>query len=147
MSFTTAFVISRSFVLFDTSFCDAFDDVLMWRCPFSFQEDHPQPLFHLFSVVSNKQNIFTTKYCIVCLSIIRRRDSNWWPSDYESPPLTTRPLVLRRRLLPLCLYAWVNPAGHRSVWLDWAFYWTLGNFSKSLATIYLPESPKFIGIF
>ena len=34
-----------------------------------------------------------------------------------------------------------------AVWPDWAIYWTLGNFSKPLATIILPKSPTFIGIF
>ena len=33
------------------------------------------------------------------------------------------------------------------VWPDWAIYWTLGNFSKPLATINLPKSPKLLGIF
>ena len=34
-----------------------------------------------------------------------------------------------------------------SVWPDWAYYWTLGNFLKTLATINLPKSPTFKGIF
>ena len=34
-----------------------------------------------------------------------------------------------------------------SVGPDWAIYWTLGNFSKPLATIYLPKSPTFLGNF
>ena len=29
----------------------------------------------------------------------------------------------------------------------WAIYWTLGNFSKPLATIYFFKSPTFLGIF
>ena len=33
------------------------------------------------------------------------------------------------------------------VWPDWAIYWTLGYFSKPLATIYLPKSPTFLGNF
>ena len=33
------------------------------------------------------------------------------------------------------------------VWQDWATYWTLGNFSKPLATINLPKSPTFLGNF
>ena len=35
----------------------------------------------------------------------------------------------------------------RVVWTDRAIYWTLGNFSKPLATINLPESPTFLGNF
>ena len=34
-----------------------------------------------------------------------------------------------------------------SVWPDWAIYWTLGNFSKDLATIILPKSDTFLGNF
>ena len=33
------------------------------------------------------------------------------------------------------------------VWPDWAIYWTLGNFLKSLATINLPKSLTFLGNF
>ena len=33
------------------------------------------------------------------------------------------------------------------VWPDWAIYCTLGNFSKSFATINLPKSPTFLGNF
>ena len=33
------------------------------------------------------------------------------------------------------------------VWPDWAIYWTLGNFSKPLATINLPKSLTFLGNF
>ena len=36
---------------------------------------------------------------------------------------------------------------HEPVWPDWAIYWTLGNFLKPLATIILPKSPTFLGIF
>ena len=35
----------------------------------------------------------------------------------------------------------------RSVWPDWAIYWTLGNFSKLLALINLSRSPTFLGNF
>ena len=40
-----------------------------------------------------------------------------------------------------------RPFVHSSeaVWPDWAIYWTLGNFSKSAATISLPKSPTFLG--
>ena len=37
--------------------------------------------------------------------------------------------------------------GLSSVWPDWAIYWTLGKFSKPLATINLPKSPTFLGNF
>ena len=33
------------------------------------------------------------------------------------------------------------------MWPDWTIYWTLGNFSKSVATISLPKSPTFLGNF
>ena len=34
-----------------------------------------------------------------------------------------------------------------TVWPDWAIYWTLGNFSKPIATINLPKSPTLLGNF
>ena len=37
--------------------------------------------------------------------------------------------------------------GSVAVWPDWAIYWTLGNFSKTLASIILPKSPTFLGYF
>ena len=33
------------------------------------------------------------------------------------------------------------------VWPEWAIYWTLGNFSKPLATINLPKHLTFLGNF
>ena len=33
------------------------------------------------------------------------------------------------------------------VWPKWVIYWTLGNFSKPVATISLPKSPTFLGNF
>ena len=33
------------------------------------------------------------------------------------------------------------------VWPDWVIYWTMGNFSKLLATTYLPKSLTFSGNF
>ena len=35
----------------------------------------------------------------------------------------------------------------RAVWPDLPIYWTLGNFSKTLATISLPKTPTFLGNF
>ena len=50
----------------------------------------PRPLFRLFS--SFQTNQFLQQINVKkCSSSIRRRDSNSQPSDYESPPLTTRP--------------------------------------------------------
>ena len=50
----------------------------------------PWPLFHLFSVFSNKhQYNFTTNQCEQWPSSIQCWDSNPWPSEYESHPLTT----------------------------------------------------------
>ena len=54
--------------------------------------DHPRSLFQIFSVFSNK---------LMCNSILRQ-DSNSRPSDYESPPLTTRPGLPPN----LLLYLW-----------------------------------------
>ena len=38
-------------------------------------------------------------------------------------------------------------AAPSAVWPDWAIYWTLGHFLKPMATINLPKSHKFLGIF
>ena len=38
---------------------------------------------------------------------------------------------------------WLRNSRSPSVWPDWVIYWTLGNFSKPLATIILPKSPTF----
>ena len=40
-----------------------------------------------------------------------------------------------------------NEKATQSVWPDWAIYWTLGNFSKPVATISLPKSPTLLGNF
>ena len=37
--------------------------------------------------------------------------------------------------------------GSRSVWPDWAIYWTLGNFLKPLATVELSQSHTFLDNF
>ena len=51
-----------------------------------------RPLFHLFSVFSNKQCKFLHQmYVKKCPSSIWHRDSNPRPQERESPPLTTRP--------------------------------------------------------
>ena len=34
-----------------------------------------------------------------------------------------------------------------TVWPDWAIYWTLGTFSKPLASINLPKAPTFLANF
>ena len=44
--------------------------------------------------------------------------------------------------LSLCTELTRGPVGP-----DWAIYWTLGNFSKSVATINLSKSPTFLGNF
>ena len=51
----------------------------------------PRPLFHLFSVFSNKQHNFSTNQCETCPSIIKCQDSNPQPLEHESSPITTRP--------------------------------------------------------
>ena len=37
--------------------------------------------------------------------------------------------------------------GRPAVWPDWAIFWTLGHFLKSLAAINLPNSLTFLGNF
>ena len=41
----------------------------------------------------------------------------------------------------------MDQVGCLSVRPDWAFYWTLGNFLKPLASITLPKSATFLGNF
>ena len=57
----------------------------------------PWPLFHLFSVFSNKQNNFYNKsmYKMSCPSSIWHRDSSPQPLENESSPITTRPGVIK----------------------------------------------------
>ena len=63
----------------------------------------PRPLFHLF--LSFQINVKK------CPSSIRRRDSNSHPSDYESPPLTTRPGLPPLLLSLLCTFRVDNKLG------------------------------------
>ena len=49
--------------------------------------------------------------------------------------------------LSLSLCHMYSPSYSHSVRPDWAIYWTLGNFSKPLATINLPNSLTFLGNF
>ena len=51
----------------------------------------PRPLFCLFLSFQTNNTILTTNKCKKCPSSIQRQDSNSQPSDYKSPPLTTRP--------------------------------------------------------
>ena len=52
---------------------------------------HLRPLFRLFLSFQTNFTIFTTNKCEKCPSSIRCWDSNPRPSEYESPPITTRP--------------------------------------------------------
>ena len=63
-----------------------------------------RPLFHLFSFFQTNITILTTNQCEKCPSSIRRQDSNSQPSDYESPPLTTRPGLPPAVLFCLAMY-------------------------------------------
>ena len=57
-----------------------------------FKMGQPRPLFHLFSVFSNKHYKFLQQiYVKKCPSSKWYRDSNPQPSVRESPPITTRP--------------------------------------------------------
>ena len=57
-----------------------------------FSINGPTPAYFLFfSIFSIKNQNFYKKSCEYCPSNIRHQDSNSQPTDYESPPLTTRP--------------------------------------------------------
>ena len=53
--------------------------------------DFPQPLFHLFSSFQTNITILQQIYVKKCPSSKCCWDSNPQPSEYESPPVTTRP--------------------------------------------------------
>ena len=53
---------------------------------------HPRPLFRLFLSFQTNNTIIRTNKCEkVMTTSLRRRDSNTWPSEHESPPITTKP--------------------------------------------------------
>ena len=54
-------------------------------------QTQPRPLFRLFSSFQTNNIILTTNKCEKCPTSIWRQESNSQPSDYKSPPLTTRP--------------------------------------------------------
>ena len=75
--------------------------------------DQPRPLFHLFlSFQTHNTNFTTNRYVKLCTSSIQCRESNSWPLEHESLPITTRPgparwflFSLRKyRFLPRTLY-------------------------------------------
>ena len=54
------------------------------------------------------------------------------------------------KLLKIFSRKWKINLGHchcQSVWPDWPIFWSLGNFSKPVATINLPKSHSFLGNF
>ena len=60
---------------------------------------------------------------------------------------TSLPLALIRAFISIYQRAqWLSGCNETAgtVWLDWAIYLTLGNFSKHLATINLPKSPTIL---
>ena len=61
---------------------------------FTFKKNGPTPASFIVDFRSFQTNIikkFTTKISEKCPSSIRCRDSNPWPPEHESPPITTRP--------------------------------------------------------
>ena len=92
---THSFSLSHSFFLFLIIFYIA-SRIL---CPYNNLEDvvffkkmgKPQLLLRLFSVFSNKQNIFSANQCEKCLFSLWRRDLDPRLLQHESSPKTTRP--------------------------------------------------------
>ena len=61
---------------------------------FTFKKNGPTPASFIVDFRSFQTNIikkFTTNISEKCPSSIRCRDSNPWPPEHESPPITTRP--------------------------------------------------------
>ena len=91
----------------------------------------PRPPLHLFVSFQTHITIFSTnRYVRKCPSSIQCRDSNTWPLEHESPPLTTRP-----GLSPMCLFFFSSPTLHfwKILFLI-SFYFNFGqsNFTSSL---------------
>ena len=66
------------------------DGATLWlNCSWSsfLKMGYSQPLFCLFSSFQPSNTIFTANKCS---SSIRCQDSNPWPSEHASPPITTR---------------------------------------------------------
>ena len=86
-----------------------------------------RPLFVYFRSFSNKQCQFFNKLMWKCPSSIWCRDSNSQPSDYESPPLTTRPGLPPK--VVLVLY-WSIMTRHLPTYLQSSKrFFLLGSFS------------------
>ena len=80
-----------------------------------------------------------------------RRSSFTFNDVVTSSTRTGRGRRLSRRQPVLPQPKW-SPSSHFVVWVitvwsDWAIYWILGNFSKSVASIILPKLPTFLGNF
>ena len=96
-----------------------------------------------FWQASRKNVIFCCKFCCHfnnCNVVVRKirvkiwNKNSWWmlPNSFHA---SCGRCKLNLNQVP---YA---------VWPDWVIYWTLGNFSKPLATINLPKSPTFLSNF
>ena len=69
-----------------------------------FKMGHPRPLFHLFSSFQTLQFLHQINVKNVH-PVCRCWDSNSWPWEHESPPITTRPGLLPQnysKTYPLC---------------------------------------------
>ena len=53
----------------------------------------------IFGLLKRTIQFFTTNQCEKCPSSIRRRNSNRQPFEYESSPITTRPVLIDRSTL------------------------------------------------
>ena len=56
-----------------------------------FEMGHRRPLFRWFSSFQTNNNFFTTNKCEKYPFSIWCWDSNPWPMEHKSPPITTRP--------------------------------------------------------
>ena len=89
-------------------------------------------------LVKNSHNIFW---------IATTNQSALFQRSYAKICLWHRLQVKMKMAAKLSCQSCITEIWRQPVWPDWAIYWSLGNFSKPVATIGLPKSPSFLGNF
>ena len=106
--------------------------------------------FGLFLSLSVKQCIAAIELILLCLT---HTFTLWLELILLSLSLSLTHTTLLPTTFSLSLFSWYPSLSISLiyilvlVWPDWAIYWTLGNFSKPVATISLPKSHTFSGNF
>ena len=107
-----------------------------------FKWANPGLFFRLFSSFQTNTTILTTNKCEKCPSGIWHRDSNSQPSDYKSPPLTTR--------TGLCLWPFISKSkltiGLIAEGVTWILTYILCNMLLIHITCYIKFHRKFTSL-